>query len=209
MWESRVAPLSGVLFGVLLIASYLVDPNTDFMPPPGDVVSHIQDGPLAVMSGAYLRILAAAALVWFAGSLYQSIKRSGNDRLAMLAFGGGAVAASLMAIGSAAMVAAAERMFITDSLDPNAATALFDLAGIATGNAAPIGFAILIGAAGIALLNDRPARNGWIAWVSIVIALGLLSPYGWVLLAAIVVWVPAAGIWLYKSSSEQPQMAGV
>lgn len=208
MWESRVAPLSGVLFGVLLIASYLVDPNADFMPPPGDIVSHIQDGPLSVMLGGYLRMLAAAGLVWFAGSLHRSVQRLGDSRLAQLAFGGGVMAASLIAIGSAATVAAAERMVVTDSIDPGAAAALFDLAGIAVGNAAPLGFAILIGAAGIAILRSS-GSNSWIGWASIIIALGLLSPYGWVLLAAILVWIPAAGIWLYRSESEQPQMAGV
>lgn len=208
MWETRVAPLSGVLFGVLLIASYLVDPNTDFMPPPGEIVSHIQEGPMSVMLGAYLRMLAAAALVWFAASLNQSIKRLGDGRLALLALGGGVMAASLMAIGSAATVAAAERMVVTDSIDPGAAAALFDLAGIAVGNAAPIGFAILIGAAGIAISKARE-KNPWVGWVSIVIALGLLSPYGWLLLAAVVVWIPGAGIWLYRSESEQPQLANV
>ena len=208
MWESRVAPLSGVLFGVLLIASYLVDPNTDFMPPPAEIVSHIQDGPLSVMLGAYLRMLAAAALVWFAGSLHRSIERLGDGRLALLAFGGGVMAASLLTTGAAATVAAAERMMVTDSIDPGAAAALLDLAGIAVGNAAPIGFAILIGAAGIAISSVRE-RISWVGVVSIVIALGLLSPYGWVLLAAILVWVPAAGIWLYRSGSERPQMANV
>ena len=208
MWETRVAPLSGVLFGVLLIASYLVDPNTDFMPPPEEIVSHIQEDPMSVMLGAYLRMLAAAALVWFAASLNQSIKRLGDGRLGLLALGGGVMAASLMAIGSAATVAAAERMVVTDSIDPGAAAALFDLAGIAVGNAAPIGFAILIGAAGIAISKARE-KNPWVGWVSIVIALGLLSPYGWLLLAAVVVWIPGTGIWLYRSESGQPQLANV
>lgn len=208
MWESRVAPLSGVLFGVLLLASYLTDPNTDFMPPPGEIVSHIQDGPLSVMVGAYLRMLASAALIWFAGSLRQSAKEVDDGRLSNLAFGGGVMAASLIAVGSAATVAAAERMLVTDSIDPGSASALFDLAGIAVGNAAPLGFAILIGAAGIAVWRlGRPSP--WIGTVSIVIALGLLSPYGWVLLAAVLVWIPAAGIWLYRSDSTQPRLAEV
>lgn len=208
MWESKVAPLSGVLFGLLLIASYLVDPNTDFMPPPEEIVGHLQDSPLLVMLGGYLRMLAAAALVWFAGTLYQSMKPLGEGRLAMLAFGGGVMAASLIVIGSAATVAAGERIFVTDSIDPGSATALIDLASIAIGNAAPIGFAVLIGAAGTALLAaEGPNRR--IGWVSVVIALGLLSPYGWVLLAATLVWVPAAGIWLYRSESERPHLAKV
>ncbi|REK10603.1 MAG: hypothetical protein DWQ40_12800, partial [Actinobacteria bacterium] len=188
MWESRVAPLSGVVFGLLLIASYLVDPNTDFMPPPGEIVAYLENSPLLVMLGGYLRMLAAVALVWFTGTLYQSMKTVGDGRLAILAFGGGVMAASLILIGSAAIVAAAERLFVTDAIDAASATALVDLASISVGNAAPFGFAVLIGAAGIALLAaQRPNRR--IGWVSVAIALGLLSPYGWVVLAATLIWV--------------------
>ena len=108
MWESRMAPLSGVLFGVLLVGSFLVDPNTDFMPAADDVVAYLADGPLVVMTSSYLRLLAAAALLWFAGSLYKSLRQIEDDggRLSMLAFGGGAVAAALMAVGAASIVAA-------------------------------------------------------------------------------------------------------
>lgn len=205
MWESRVAPLTGVVFGVLLIASYLIDPNTDFMPPPQDIVAHLEDGPLAVMAAAYVRILAAGALVWFGGSLYQSMKRHGDGRLPLLSFGGSVMAASLIAMGSVATVAAAERVLINDAIDPGAAAALFDIAGIATGNGAPIGFAILIGAAGTALLS-APSQRRWVGWTSIAIALSLLSPYGWMVLAAVLVWVPAAGVWIYRMESNQPEL---
>lgn len=208
MWESRVAPLTGVLFGVLLLASYLIDPNTDFMPPANEVVSHLEDGPLRVMAGAYMRMLAAAGLVWFGGSLHKSLKRLGGDRLALLSFGGGVMAASLIAVGSIATVSAAERVLINETIDPGAAAALSDIAGIATGNGAPIGFAILIGAAGIAMLGS-PRQRAWVGWTSVAIALGLLSPYGWMILAAVLIWVPAAGLWIYRADSRQTELAGV
>ena len=116
------------------------------------------------------------------------------------------MAASLIAFGSVATVAAAERVLINDAIDSGAAAALFDIAGIATGNGAPIGFAILIGAAGTALLNN-PSQHRWLGWTSVVIALSLLSPYGWMVLAAVLVWVPAAGLWIYRTESNQPQLA--
>ena len=207
MWESRVAPLTGVGFGVLLIASYLIDPNTDFMPPAEDIVAHIERGPLAVMASAYVRILAAGALVWFGGSLYRSMKRLGDDRLPLLAFGGSVMAASMIAMGSVATLAAAERVLINDAIEPGAAAALFDIASIATGNAAPIGFAVLIGAAGVAMLTN-PSQQRWVGWTSVAIAVSLVSPYGWMFLAAILVWVPAAGFWIYRTDERQPQLAG-
>lgn len=208
MWESRVAPLSGVVFSVLLLASFLVDANTEFMPPPDDIVSHLETGPVSVMAGAYVRMLGAVALVWFAGSLYKSIEERGNRRLGLLTFGGGILAASLISVGASATLAAAERIQVTGAIETASAAALFDLAGITIGNAAPMGLAILIGATGAALLSSR-SQKPWIGWVSVVLALGLVSPYGWVLLAAVLVWVPAAGIWLYRARSDEPVLAGV
>lgn len=208
MWESRVAPLSGVLFGALLVVSYLIDPNTDFMPPPDEVVSHLEDGPLRVMAGAYTRMLAGAGLVWFGGSLYKRLKRLGESRLALLSFGGSVMAASLIAVGSVATMAAAERVLVNETIDPGAAAALIDVAGIATGNGAPVGFAILIGAAGIAMLG-APGQRAWLGWTSVALALGLLSPYGWMILAAVLVWIPMAGFWIYRTDSRQPELTGV
>ncbi len=207
MWESKVAPLSGLLFALLLIASYLIDPNTDFMPPAEDVIAHLEDGPLTVMAAAYLRLLAAAALVWFGGSIYETLRRFGERRLPILAFGGSLLAGSLIAMGSVATVAAAERVLVNEAIDPGAAAALFDIAGIATGNGAPIGFAVLIGAAGVAVLK-APGFRRWVGWASVAIALGLISPYGWIVLAAVLIWVPAAGLWIYRAKSSERELVG-
>lgn len=200
MWESRVAPLSGLLFAVLLIAGFGVSSNTDFMPPEGDVVSYLQDGPTRIIIGAYLGLFAAVALIWFSASLYSSLRRFDDDggRLSLLAFGGGAVASTLFAVGSMATIAAAERVLVVDSIDPGAAATLFDVAGIAIGNAAPLGLGVMIGAAGIASLRSE-SRYRWIAIVSILIGLGLISPYAWAIMVLGVVWVALAGLWMYRS----------
>lgn len=209
MWESKMAPLSGVLFGVLLIASYLVDPNTDFMPPADEVVAYLRDGPLAVMAGAYLRLLSALALVWFAGSLHASIRRLDDDngRLSLVAFGGGVMAACLLAAGAIVIIAAAERMWVVGTVDAGAAAAMFDIAGIAIGNGASLGFGIMIGATGIASLR-APGRYRWTGWSSVVIALGLISPYGWIVLAIVLVWVLATAIWIYRNGVRSRHLVG-
>jgi hypothetical protein len=202
MWESRVAPLTGVLFGVLLLASFAVDPNTDFMPPPDAVVNHVSNSPGAVMASGYLRALAAAALIWFAGSLYRSLHENDDDqgRLSTLGVAGAGLAAALTAVGAVATVAAAERVWVAGSIDPGSATTLLDLAGIATGNGAPIGFALMIGAAGIVWLRtERMPR--WAAWTSVVLAVALLSPYAWVVLAVVLLWVPAVGVAIYREDT--------
>jgi len=202
MWESRVAPLTGVLFGILLAASFLVDSNTDFMPPASEVALYLEGGDLRIVSGAYLRLLAAAALLWFSASLYRSTRGFDDDngRLSVLSFGGGVLAAALMATGSMALVAAAERMWVVGEIDAGAATALYDLAGIAIGNGAPLGLGVMILAEAVARLRaDR--GNLWVGWAGIGIGLGLLSPFAWVMLALALVWIPATGISIYREQA--------
>lgn len=203
MWESRTAPLSGVLFAVLLIASFLVDSNTDFMPPADEIVAYLTDGPMRVMSAAYLRLLAAAALIWFSGSLHKTISGFDDDsgRLSLLAFGGGVLAAALIAMGAAAVVAAAERVWMVEMIDSGAAAALYDMAGIAIGNGASLGLGVMIGAAGIARIRTT-AGSPWIGWSSVGIGLGLLSPYAWAVLALVLIWIPIAGLWMYREQSD-------
>lgn len=201
MWESRVAPLSGVFFALLLVAGFIVDPNTDYMPPEAEVLAHVQAGPLRVMTGAYLALLAAGALLWFSGSSYRSLRRLDDDegRLSVIALGGGIFASALVAVGAVSMIAIAERVRIVGATDPGVAAALFDIRSVALGNAAPFGLAVLIGAWGIASLRAK-THKPWIGWISLVIALGLISPFGYILLAAALAWVAVAGIWVYRSA---------
>lgn len=204
MWESRVAPLSGLLFTVLLVARFIVDPNTDFMPPETDVVAYLQEGPIQVMTGAYLGLLAAAALLWFSGSVYHSLREGDRDeaRLAVLALGGGVTAAALFTVASVALIAAAERVFIAGSIELGAAAALFDVSGIAVGNGAAIGLAVMIAAWGMATIRDN-SRPRWHGGISLLLALGLLSPYAWAVLAAALIWTSIVGISLYRAPSRR------
>lgn len=202
MWEARYAPLSGVLFGVLLAAGFLIDPNTDFMPAEPEAVAYFHDAPLRIMVASYLGLLAAAALIWFSASLAASLRGIDDDdgRLSRLAFGGGVMAAVMLAVGEIAIITAAERVWVAESIDAAAATTLFDLSGIAFGNGAPIGFALLIGSAAVVAIRSRiPMR--WPAWTSLVIAVALISPYGWAALAAVLIWTPVAGIVIFRAES--------
>lgn len=210
MWEAKVAPLSGVVFGVLLVAGFVVDTNTNFMPPPEDVVDYLAESPVAIMIGAYLRLLAAAALLWFSGSLYKSI-RSGQDddgRLSGLVLAGGAVAAAMFALGSAVIVAAAERVWVTGTIESAAATTLFDVGGIAVGNGVPLGLAVMIAAYGVFGLRTR-LRPRWIGWGSLVLALALISPFAWAAVGLAMLWAPAIGVTLYRRGSKALDAAGV
>jgi MFS family permease len=203
MWESKFAPLSGPLFAVLLVARFVVDPNTDFMPPEAEVVAYLQDGPIRIMTGAYLGLLAAASLLWFSGTVYRSLDRDDHThRLAAIALGGGVCASSLLTVGAVTLIAGAERVAMTGDIDPGAAAALFDVSGIAVGNGAVIGLAVLIGAWGLGSLIDR-RRPRWHGWASLLIALGLVTPFAWAVLAGALVWVAVLGTVAFRESARQ------
>ena len=199
MWESRVAPLSGVLFAVFLLGAFFTNPNTEFMPPTEDVVEFFEAGPRRAAAGAYLMLLAAVALLWFAGSLHSSIKGSDGDdgRLSVLALGGGILASAMLAVGGLVIATAAERFWMTGLLDSGVATAMFDLSGIVVGNGAPLGLGVMTAATGLALLRSADQPN-WAGLLSVALGLGLVSPVAWALVALALLWVPAAAVWIYR-----------
>ena len=204
MLESRVAPLTGVLFGVLLFGSFVVNPNTDFMPPAGEVVAFYQAGPRRALVSAYLVLLSAAALVWFTASTHRWLRGQDDDggRLAVLATGGGVLAAVMLVVSGLVTMAAADRLRINGSIDSGAAATLFDISSVAVGTGAPVGLAILIGSTGLVALRST-AVSPWIGRTCLLISLGLLSPFAWALSALTLLWVPAAGVWIYMAEQRQ------
>lgn len=208
MSESRLAPLSGVVFVLLLGAAALVVQNFTFMPPAEEALELFEDR-WAIVGGAYLGALSAFFLLWFAGSLrsFLAASDSGETRLASLAFGGGVFAAAMVALSFVMLAAGAERLALGDGLSPDVATTILDLSGVITGNAAPLGFAAMLLATAIVVYRTK-AMHVWVAWVSGLLALGLLSPVNWAFLFVPVIWVPAMGIALYRmggAGEENPQ----
>lgn len=200
MAERRYAPLTGALSVALLVGAFVIDPVTEFMPSEQDAVAHFAARPLRIVVASYLGMLAAASLLWFSGSVYGALRRRDDDggRLAALAFGGGAFAAVLIAVGNVATMAAAERVRVTGVIDPGAAAGLFDVSGIAMGNGAPVGLAILIGASALVGLRT-PGSSRPFGVAGLVMALALLSPFGWVALAGGLVWVAAMSITMLRT----------
>ena len=200
MWEKRVAPLSGVVFAVLWITSSLLTADTfEFMPPATDVAEFFASDASRIMTGSYVGLLAAFALLWFSGTMYASIREidDDTDRVAFITGAGGVVAATTLAIGYLATFAAAERAWLHDFADPAVTAAMADLTSLIVGNGATLGFAAMIAAGSIAALRweGAPRRT---AIASLILAVGLISPYSWAVVALVLIWVPMAGIWTYR-----------
>jgi len=194
MSESRFAPLSGVVFAALLIASTAVIRNFSFV-PPADEALEIFDDRWSILTGAYLGMLSTFFLLWFAGSLWEFLQKSPTSigRLTSTSLGGAVAAAATMLIGFVILNAGAERLAVQDALDPVAATTILDISGTILGNAAPIAFAVMIGAAGLAIYRSGVLPS-WVAWASGAFAIGLASPFNWLFITLVIVWVAAMSV---------------
>jgi hypothetical protein len=201
MWERKVAPLSGVAAAVLIVGSALIINNYQFMPPAEDVADFYQTNPVRIMVGAYTGTLAAFFMLWFAGSVRETLRASGNDRLGLIAFGGGTLASGMILLGYLAQIAGADRARIHDSISPDTAATLFDMSGLAVGTGGAIGMAALIGAFGVAAFTEG-SQPRWLGITSVLIGIGLISPINSVLLALGIVWVPVVSVRLYREGSK-------
>lgn len=198
MWESRVAPLSGVVFVAMITASALIINNFEFLPPADELAAFYAGDSVRIMTGAYVGSLGAFFLLWFSGSVYAAIRRSDVEggRLAMIAFGGGVFASAMFEIGYLTTMAAAERASIHGVIDPGSAAVLSDISALAFTGAA-FGLAGLIGASALAShRSGHPSKL--VIGVNSVIALGLISPLNWIVIGVAIVWVAVAGIRMYR-----------
>jgi hypothetical protein len=198
-WE-RLAPLTGVAFVVLLVAGVLVINNYDYLPPAEEIKSFYEDGSTRITAGGYLALLSVFFFLWFVGSVRSSLRvaEGGTGRLSAVAFGGGVAAGAGMIVGYAAVWAAAQRAGADGGIAAETATGLFDLSGVLIGNTVPIAFAVLIGAT--AVLSFRTGVFArWLAWVSAVIAVGLLTPVNYIFIGIALLWVLVVSILLYTS----------
>ena len=73
---------------------------------------------------------------------------------------------------------------------------LYDIYSTILGQMAAFTFAVLIGATAIIALRTAMSP-AWFGWTSVIIALGLVSPIGYFMLAFALVWLLGVSIWLY------------
>jgi hypothetical protein len=195
----RLAPLTGALTAVLILAGAVTGVSLDYLPSADRAVEIYSDNPIRVVIDGYLGLLSAVTLIWFSGSVYSALREreGGTGRLSMVAFGGGV--ASAMAIGGAytVKVAAATRAGAAGGLSPIAAVTSYDLYGAILGNLAAFTFAAFIGATAIISLRTAMFPR-WSGWASAVLALGLLSPFGYLFVAFAMVWLVGMSISLYR-----------
>ncbi len=194
----RLAPLTGAVSVVLMIVGTVLIGAYDYLPPADDIVDFLNANYTRASIGGYLGTISAFFLIWFAGSVHSALREreSGAGRLSMVAFGGGVAGGISLAATFAVMTAAAQRAGVGGGISPEEAVTLSDLWGALGGLVVPVTLAAFIGATAIVSLRAGVFPT-WFGWASGLIALGLLSPLGYLFAALSPLWVLVVSIWLY------------
>lgn len=200
-WE-RLAPLTGVVFVVLLVVGVLLINNYDYLPPAGDIQSFYTDNSTTIAVGAFVASLSVFFFLWFLGSVLKSLRSAegGAGRLSAIAFGGGVAVAAGMIVAYAATMAAAQRAGATGGISADTAVGFFDLSGTLMGSIVPMAFAALTGATAVVSFRTQ-TFSPWFRWVTAIVAIGLLTPINYIFVGLAVFWVLIISIILYTSPS--------
>lgn len=195
---SRIAPLAGVVFVALAVASFIVGGETpDFDAGTQEVLDFYAAHESAQFAAAILFGYAAFFFVVFGAALNGALRRDDTShRVAATSGFAGSVLAALgvLAFASFTFVLADAH----DSLEPAAAQALNALNGdfffpIAVGTALySIGFGLAI-ERGVVL----PA---WLGWLGVVIGIAAVTPIGFFAFLASGIWTLILSIGLYRST---------
>jgi len=205
-WLERAAPLTGVVYFVLLVAGTLVINNYEWLPPSDEIKSFYEDNSTAVRIGGYLVLLSVAFFLWFLGSVRARLRvaEGAAGRLSAVAFGGGVAVGVTMIVGMGATVAGAARASADGGIGVDTATGLFDLAAVLMGTALPIGFAVLLGATAVVSFRTGVFAR-WLTWATAVVAVGLLIPeINFAITGLAAIWVVVVSILLYTSGRSTP-----
>jgi hypothetical protein len=208
-WE-RLAPLSGIGFVVFLIVSTILFNFYEYLPDPATIQAHLADNDSTIQIAAWLGLVGAFLLAWFAGSIRSAIRgaEGGDGRLSAVAFGGGIVAAAMMAAAYSVMGMSAIRAGADSGITGDLAAFSYDLYGILLSSAAAVGFAVLIGAFTVVTVR-KGVLAPWTGWVGGIITIGLLTPFAYLALVVVLLWVIVVSVWAYRGQSAPPPMAGM
>lgn len=196
---ARLAPLSGALFAVLLVAGAITMGNFDYLPSGSSLVTFYMAHVSQVTIGSYLGLLGGIFLVVFTGVVVHRMRRElPNSVLPDIALAGGAAAGTLAVAAYAVLVVGAGRAETADGISTATAIAVYDVYGSIVGSAMPFMLAAFVGAAGLASLAGSTLPR-WLGIVSLVLAVALASPISYIAVAVVMVWAPVVGLLLVAS----------
>ena len=187
-----LVPLTGILFVVLLVVSWIVQGSPKSADKPArEVVQWYVDNKDSIEVSAFIGTLAAAALVFFGGYLRKVLEGAG-PMLSILPLIGLAIIAVSGAVDNMLLFAAAERADDVPAVAIQAVQVIWDndflplLLGVIVFNVS----------VGLAVLRSG-ALPKWMGWLAIVFGvLALAGPIGFIGALGAAIWVILASIML-------------
>jgi len=193
----RFVPLTGVIFVVFVLVGSSLAGTNEYLASSDQIISSFSESVNQSYAGAYLGMLGAFFLMWFAGSVYSTLRQheGGTGRLSIISFGGGLSAAVSIVFAFAVLSMITDRAISEVGISAEEAAALYDIWSATMGVVMPIGLAAFVGAAAVVSLRTAVFPT-WFAWISVLVALGCLSPVDYIAQTAAIVWVVVVSIWL-------------
>lgn len=191
----RFAPLTGLLFVVLVIVAVIVGGETPGANDSiGKVLEYWQDNDEQAVVASIIAAYSAVALLWFAGVWRATLAAAEGApaRLANTAFAGLIV----MALGWSMLIAfnfmAAETIDdvapqVTQTFSALQSDFFFPLA---------IGLSVFLLASGLAIVRGA-MRPSWLGWVAFVLGVLSVTPAGFFALLAGLLWIAAISVILF------------
>jgi hypothetical protein len=199
----RLAPLSGVLFFVLVVAAIVIFP--DETPSADDsrakVVKFWLEHDSEAVASSIVIALAAIPLVWFAGTLRAASRAAegAEGRLSATAFAGAIILAAALVIGGTM------QFVIGDAADDLPPVAIQTLSAASSDFFFPflVGIFLWLFATALVILRHGLLHAAF-GWLAILIAIVAITPIGFAGFIAAPVWVLAASIALYRRWNAPP-----
>jgi hypothetical protein len=199
----RLAPLSGVLFFLLIAAAIIVFP--DETPSVDDsrakVVKFWLEHDSDAVASSIIFALAAIPLVWFAGTLRAASRAAeeSEGRLSATAFAGAIILAAAIVIG------ATMQFVLGDAADDLPPVAIQTLSAASSDFFFPflVGIFLWLSATGLVILRHGVLHAAF-GWLALLVAIVAITPIGFVGFIASPVWVLAVSIALYRRWNAPP-----
>jgi hypothetical protein len=201
MKSPRFAPLTGIVFVVLLILAFVVieGETPDIDDSAQKITSFYHDDQGKHIAAVVLVALSTIFLTVFAVSLREFLRLPGeSDFWPTVALVGGAVAVAgfLVAAGiHLALIDGGDKNISPDAMVALNAIDADDFFGFAT----PLGI-MLLGAGG-ATLRAGAALPKWMGWAAIVLFVVFFTPVGFAAFGLTGIWIIIASVLMYQRSA--------
>jgi hypothetical protein len=198
----RLAPLSGVVFVLLIVIGAIVGGETpDTKDSQQSIVQFWTENDAARILSDAIGAWAVVFFMWFAATLRSVLRaaETGPARLASLSLAGATIAATGLLCVLSIDFATAESAGdvpgeVTHTLTVLNNNFFFPMAA---------GYGIFLLAAGVLAVRTG-VLPAWLGWAAIVIGVLCLTPVGFFAILVGLVWTLAASVVLYQRASRQP-----